>query len=106
MQVRAVERFFGQDSDEAALDELLGDDLNDVGFEDWELAGDFSQSCEPAVEPCSVGALELGATQIPRGPVLDDGNFFANGYKCFHMWQRTLKNSNAMGKRCQQDHLR
>ena len=66
---------FGQDSDEAGLDELLGDDLNDVGFEDWELAGDFSQSCEPAVEPCSVGALELGATQIPRGPVLDDGNF-------------------------------
>ena len=66
---------FGQNVDEAALDELLGEDASELGFEDWELAGDFSQSIDPAVAPPSSGALELGATQVPRGLVLDDGNF-------------------------------
>ena len=66
---------FGQNVDEAALDELLGDDANELGFEDWDLAGDFSQSIDSASAPTGSGALELGATQVPRGPVLDDGNF-------------------------------
>ena len=60
---------------ETASDEPLGDDLESLGFEDWELAGDFCQPLEPSALTCSGGALELGASQVPRGPVIDDDNF-------------------------------
>ena len=72
------------DVGEVASDEPLGDDLEDLGFEDWDVAGDFCQPLEPSVMAGSGGALELGALEVPRGPVIDDGNFSQMVFKCFH----------------------
>ena len=49
---------------EVDFDQLLGSDAGNTDLGDWELA-----------EGNADGAELLGASQVPRGPVLDDANF-------------------------------
>ena len=66
---------FGDDVEEVDFDALLGSDVDDREMREWQLVDELEPQVDDFSSGNSVDASRLGATQAPRGPVLDDRNF-------------------------------